>query len=291
MDLRELHFCAARKFVDQAKVLGYGNLHNYYWYHTIDLGNNLTTPGCYDYRSSFPLFQFPTDMTGMRILDVGSATGFFSFAFEKRGAEVLSVEVPSLYELDVFPGENINQTLTEIKAMMYNHSAFTNEQNERLFREKSPEEIYFLLLDGPFQFCSKVLKSQVKRCYSNIYDLSLEKTGGMSFDLVFIGDVLLHTLYPLKALATVASLCKGKLIISQCLPSNFDSVPAMVYVGGDQPGQDAVSWFWPNLACFEQLLKKLGFQEVSLVGHHEGIVKPGGGHYKRAILHASRKLF
>ena len=288
MDLRESHFCAARAFVDQAKVLGYGDLSNYYWYHTIELGKNLTTPGCYDYRPSLPLFQFPPDMNGMRILDVGSATGFFSFEFEKRGAEVFSVEVPSLYDLDVFPGEDIHQTLTEIKAMMYNHSAFTSEQNERLFNEKTLEQIYFLLLEGPFQLCSKILKSQVKRCYSNIYDLSLEKTGGMAFDIVFIGDVLLHTLYPLKALATVASLCKGKLIISQGLPSSFDSIPAMEYVGGDQPGQDAVSWFWPNFACFEQLLKKLSFQKVSLVGHHEGIIKPGGGHYKRAILHASR---
>ena len=145
MDLRESHFCAARAFVDQAKVLGYGDLSNYYWYHTIELGKNLTTPGCYDYRPSLPLFQFPPDMNGMRILDVGSATGFFSFEFEKRGAEVFSVEVPSLYDLDVFPGEDIHQTLTEIKAMMYNHSAFTSEQNERLFNEKTLEQIYFSL--------------------------------------------------------------------------------------------------------------------------------------------------
>jgi len=36
----------------------------------------------YDFRQSLPCFQFPEDMRGMRVLDVGSATGFFAFEFE-----------------------------------------------------------------------------------------------------------------------------------------------------------------------------------------------------------------
>ena len=39
------------------------------------------------------------------MLDVGSATGFFAFEFERRGAEVVSVELDSLYALDRFPGQ------------------------------------------------------------------------------------------------------------------------------------------------------------------------------------------
>ena len=51
-----------------------------------------------------------------------------------------------------------------------------------------------------------------------------------------------------------------------------------------RPGEDEVSWFQPNFSCFEQMLKKLGFRQVSLAGHHAGVVKPGGGRYKRAVI-------
>lgn len=287
MELREAHLQSTREFLQKARELGYGDLGDYFWYHTIDLGNSLVTPGCYDFRPSLPLFQFPEDMDGMRVLDVGAATGFFSFEFESRGAEVVSLEMTSLSDLDAFPGENINHTVRKIKGMMRGQSTFTLEQVDRLFGETTPDEIYSFLLDGPFQFCRKVLGSQVKRCYSNIYDLSSQKTGG-DFDLVFIGDVLLHTLYPLKALAAVAPLCRQTLVLSQALPASPDYPPAMFYVGGDQLGQDEVSWFWPNRSCFEQILKKLGFRRVSLVASHTGVVKPGGGRYDRAIIHATR---
>ena len=93
---------------------------------------------------------------------------------------------------------------------------------------------------------------------------------------------------PLKALAAAAHLCRRTLVLSQALPPGPDSPPAMLYVGGDQPGQDDVSWFWPNRSCFEQILKKLGFRQVSVVGHHRGVVKPGGGSYDRAIIQANR---
>ncbi len=287
MELREAHLRAAREFLRQARERGYGDLSDYYWYHTIDLGNGLVTPGSYDYRSSLPLFGFPADMRGMSVLDVGAATGFFSFEFESRGADVVSLEMTSLADLDVFPGEDIQHTLRKIKDMMRDHSTFSGGQEDRLFREKTPEEIYFLLLDGPFRFCRKVLGSRVKRRYANIYDLSLEKTGG-DFDLVFIGDVLIHTLYPLKALAAAARLCRRTLVLSQALPAGPDAPPAMFYVGGDRPGQDDVSWFRPNFSCFEQILKKLGFRQVSLAAHHTGVIKPGGGRYKRAVIHANR---
>jgi hypothetical protein len=81
----------------------------YYWYHTVDLGDGLITPGMYDYRETIAAFGFPDDMHGMTVLDVGSATGFFAFEFERRGARVISVELPSLRDLDRFPGQDVER--------------------------------------------------------------------------------------------------------------------------------------------------------------------------------------
>src|SRR5438874_164847 len=59
-------------------------LEHFCWYHTVDLGKGLVTPGVYDYRNDLQQFNFPSDMTGMTALDIGAATGFYSFAMEKR---------------------------------------------------------------------------------------------------------------------------------------------------------------------------------------------------------------
>jgi tRNA (mo5U34)-methyltransferase len=65
-----------------------------YWFHQIDLGDGVVTPGWSNpARDKLPLFGLPDDMTGMRVLDVGCAEGFFSFEAERRGAaEVVSLD-------------------------------------------------------------------------------------------------------------------------------------------------------------------------------------------------------
>ncbi|MBX7164739.1 MAG: DUF1698 domain-containing protein [Pirellulales bacterium] len=56
------------------------------WWHQIDLGNGIVTPGR-DY-SQFKLGQvhLPEQLTGKSVLDVGAWDGFFSFECERRGA-------------------------------------------------------------------------------------------------------------------------------------------------------------------------------------------------------------
>jgi tRNA (mo5U34)-methyltransferase len=65
-----------------------------YWFLKIDLLAGLTTPGwCDPKREKLPYYGLPADMTGMRVLDIGHAEGFFSFEAERRGAaEVVGIE-------------------------------------------------------------------------------------------------------------------------------------------------------------------------------------------------------
>ena len=275
-------------FNQRALELGYGDLSDFFWYHTVELGDGLITPGTYDYRFNLDQFRFPEDMRGMKVLDVGSGTGFFAFEFERRGAEVVSVDLPSMADLDRFPGETLGQTILKVEGMMREHALLNANQRKEIFGIDALKELHRTHLDGPFKFCHTRLKSKVKRCYTTIYELSRSKLGSSDFDLVFLGDVLLHTINPLQALAAVATLCRGSLIVSQVLAETSESRPLMLYVGGDQPGKDEVSWWWPNQLCFEQMLRKLGFREAALVGYHTGRVRPGGGAYKRAVIHARR---
>lgn len=276
----------SREFVARAEQLGLADASRYYWYHTVDLGNGLITPGLYDYRETISSFEFPQDMRGMTVLDVGSATGFFAFEFERRGARVISVELPSLRDLDRFPGQDVEGSLRKIERMIFPDAV---DRDKFGYEPRSERDLYWYLLEGPFRFCRERLGSRIERCYSTVYDLTLERTGVRDgFDLVFFGDVLIHTLYPLKALASLASLCRGTLVFAGVLPEGPQEPPAMVYIGGSDAAHDEVAWWHPNLSCLTQMLSKLGFAHVEKVGFHRGLLNPSGWQFERVILRAEK---
>ena len=66
------------------------------WHSPIDLGHDVNTGDALAQRRfarRIKLMQIPEDLTGKRVLDIGAYDGFFSFEFERRGAEVLSVDI------------------------------------------------------------------------------------------------------------------------------------------------------------------------------------------------------
>ena len=281
----------AEQFLEQvrrfAESSGLPDADRYYWYHTIDLGHGLVTPGMYDYRETIASFGFPADMCGMTVLDVGSATGFFAFEFERRGARVVSVELPSLRDLDRFPGQDVDSSLRKIERMIFPD---TVDQTKFVRHGHSERDLYWYLLEGPFRFCRERLGSRVERCYSTVYDLTLERTGVREgFDLVFLGDVLIHTLYPLKALAALAPLCRGALVFAGVLPEGAQEPPALVYIGGSDPADDEVAWWHPNLSCLTQMLSKLGFAKVEHIGFHRGLLRPADYPFERAVVRAAKR--
>lgn len=56
------------------------------WFHTIDLGHGLTTPGLDPTGDRLDFLQIPESLAGRTVLDVGAWDGFFSFEAERRGA-------------------------------------------------------------------------------------------------------------------------------------------------------------------------------------------------------------
>lgn len=59
---------------------------NVNWYHTIDLGHGLTTPGVDDTPKRIALLELPDDLSGWSVLDIGAWDGALSFEAERRGA-------------------------------------------------------------------------------------------------------------------------------------------------------------------------------------------------------------
>jgi tRNA (mo5U34)-methyltransferase len=267
-----------KAFESRTRELGYADeVAHYFWYHTIDLGNGLVTPGEYDYRSVVSMFPLPEDMSGMNVLDVGSATGFFAFEFERRGATVVSVDLPSLESWDVLAAERARM-MEKLRSM---HGV------------AAAAEAYHRHLDGPFQFCHRMLRSKIRRCYSTVYELSAEKLGCSRFDLIYVGDVVGHLFSPLKALDVLAGLCAKMLVVTIPYNPNLPSVPvnpqpAMMFQGYRLVQLDNRSWWVPNFTCMEHMLKRIGFEQVTSGGRFSDFVRNIGLPLYREIVCASR---
>jgi SAM-dependent methyltransferase len=259
-------------FRDQLSQRGITGLDDYYWYHTVDLGGDLITPGDYDFRDRISSFGFPMDLKGSRVLDVGSATGYFAFEFERRGAEVLSVDLPSLSDWDIISSER-DRLMKDLMAWL---------------KAKTPEEAYERHIDGPFLFCRKMLGSKVSRCYSNIYDLTLDKVGGTKFDLIYAGDILLHLFSPLAALDVLAGLCADRMIVTLDIPLQPLEKVVMQFSGMDSKETDCRSWWLLSPACLESMLKRVGFKSISVIGEYSGTIRRAWDTYRRQLILASR---
>jgi tRNA (mo5U34)-methyltransferase len=62
-----------------------------HWHQRWEIAEGVTTPGNYDPQHLFDRLEL-TDLSGMRVLDVGTADGFYAFQCEALGAEVVAID-------------------------------------------------------------------------------------------------------------------------------------------------------------------------------------------------------
>lgn len=90
-------------------------------YHRMDLGAGLVIEGEYDLTGQLHHYGFPEDLHGQRVLDAGTASGFFAVELARRGAEVVAIDIwpdhdlPRIArELDL-PIEYVQQDVLELE--------------------------------------------------------------------------------------------------------------------------------------------------------------------------------
>lgn len=57
------------------------------WFHRIELGDSIVTPGLDDSSAKLQSLEIPENLSGKTVLDIGAWDGFFSFEAERRGAK------------------------------------------------------------------------------------------------------------------------------------------------------------------------------------------------------------
>ena len=195
------------------------------WYHTIELPGGVVTPGIYDHRPFLGEYGLPPDLQGKTALDVGAASGFFTFELERRGAAVTATDLPTWTSHDF--GAHYQAELAPSEADAYLHE--------------------------PFLFAQRARGSRAARVLTSIDDIAPETTG--MFDLVFCGSVLIHVSDPATALRRLRSVTREAAIISTVVHP-LDSPDPLALFTGHLRGD---TWWVPNRAAFEALVRSAGF--------------------------------
>ena len=201
------------------------------WYHTIDLGHGVATPGLFDHRGSMQHYPIPERLDGLRVLDVATFDGYWAFEFERRGAkEVVAIDIDTVADLDLAPDVRKRMSETEL--------------NSKVGRG--------------FGIASEALASKVKRAVCSVYDLSPEKLG--KFDLVFCGSLLLHLRDPLRALERIRSMIGGVGIFVEAFNPGLP-MQCAEYKGG----RERCVWWAFSKDCLHRMFTEAGFGSVELL--------------------------
>lgn len=207
------------------------------WYHSIDLPQGVTTPGLTDHRRQMALYGLPDDMRGMRALDIATFDGFWAFEFERRGAEVVALDIASIHDADI----------------------------PLRIREGLDPDDNRPTGDG-FRLAHESLGSRVERRECSVYDLTPEAVG--TFDVVFMSDLLLHLRDPQRALERAYSVVKddGYAMIAE--PHNPElSVLAMPV--RQLVAYDRYVWGLPSAELLKRMLKVAGFGDIEEISRFQ----------------------
>jgi len=201
------------------------------WYHTMELPGGVVTQGKFDHRGVVPLYGFPADLSGKRVLDVGTFDGFFAFEFEKRGAdEVIAIDLSDREALD-WPVP-------------------LRQRNVEEFRPRSTN----------FELAKQALGSRVQHVICSAYDANPDALG--TFDLVFVGSLLVHLRDPVRALMALRTVCRGEIQLSEHTQGRFGGIPRNKAVARFEALGPYLTWWVPNRSCLDQWLLAAGFVDV-----------------------------
>jgi tRNA (mo5U34)-methyltransferase len=223
------------------------------WYHTIELAARVVTPGWFDLRPYVDRYGLPERMDGMRALEVGTWDGFWSFEMERRGADVVAIDLDDERDLDWPP-----------------------RRRPASFPEAPRGE--------GFALAAEILGSRVERRNLNVYDATPAELG--TFDFVFCGSVLIHLRDQLRALERIADLCTGTFVSAEEHDRLAGLIPAaMARYRADDPS--AVVYWRPSARTWKRMMWTSGFDEVTEHGRfrmrsRDGFVVPHVVHHCRA---------
>lgn len=236
------------------------NVDNCLFYHTIELPDHGVQVGQWDLREGIGPYLGDFNWGGRRVLELGAANGFVTWALEKRGAEVVCVDLSEHQTWDHVP---FSGTVPEADI----------EGGRKVIRQ----------LNKAWWLTKSQLQLKARVVYSTVYEVP---SAIGTFDAAFFGCILQHLRDPFLALQRAASFGPEAIIVTEVMPepvrihhnlidrvlnkvrgrSNFGHPRIEFLPRGDTRMPKDTWWrLGPEIIC--QFLGVLGFENCTVTRH------------------------
>jgi SAM-dependent methyltransferase len=219
------------------------------FYHAMHVPGLGDVGGDWDLRADLGTYLGRVDYKDAVVLDIGASDGFLAFEIEKRGATVVTVDLPRDVWPDLFP-----------------LAPPLSAEAQARFLER------LAAMRAAFWFCHRAFASRVRLHESHANRLDRRLTG---FDVAVMGNVLQHLRDPAGVLLDLATRA-NTIVITEAdwLLGSLDAVPTMTLFTSHIARGNPASWFMVSPKLVEDLLSLAGFSIVARDIHHQLYADP-----------------
>jgi tRNA (mo5U34)-methyltransferase len=243
-----------------------------HWWHSIDLGHGVITPGTKPIetmRAEIEALGLPADLTGKTVLDIGAWDGAFSFECERRGAQVTALD-HFIWSVD-------------LDAMQDYLGECARDGVHPLSWEKVPSVWKPDELPGKagFDAAHEALGSSVEVVVDDFMTMDLDALG--QFDIVLHLGVLYHMPDPFDSLCRVAKVTRDRAVIESemLVVPGAEHYAVCQFLAFDELGGDPTNWWVPNRTGIEHMLRSAGFARVEGAQGPTALQSPPGPLHRR----------
>jgi SAM-dependent methyltransferase len=213
-----------------------------YFYHTMELpGHGVINGRDWDLRSGVDEYLGKVAFAGERVLEIGPASGFLTFEMEKRGADVVSVEITEDHSWDFVP--------------------YPAARLEEVF---GPRRIVMQQLKNSYWFSHAAHHSKAKVHYGDVYNLPAALG---EFDIAVMGSVLLHCRDPLRIVEQCGKRARTLIIVDMFHP-DLQGAPVCRLAPTPQNFLWHTWWHF-STQFFTQFLAVMGFTTTQTSTHRQ----------------------
>jgi tRNA (mo5U34)-methyltransferase len=242
-----------------------------FWWHSIDLGDGVITPGVKDHdllAAEWEALDLP-DLRGKTVLDIGGWDGYFAFEAERRGAAKTAVLDAYVWSLDL-PAQQAywrDCQAAGVEPEPYESTAFWQP-------ETLPGKAGFDAARG-------VLGSRVEPIVRDFAHDDLADLG--TWDVVLFLGVLYHLHDPFDALKRLYAVTRELAVIETyaTVVQGHEDMPLWQFIPGAEVNADSSNWWAPTLPGLKAMLTAAGFRSVAV---KRGPSESAGGY--RAVVQA-----
>jgi hypothetical protein len=219
-----------------------------HFYHTMDLPGIGVVHGEWDLRETADQYLGGVDVSGKRVLEMGTASGFLCFHMERKGAEVVAYDLSDNQQWDAVPFARMDIP------------AYIESRRERI-RE----------INNAYWLAHRLLSSRARVVYGTVYEVPPE-IGAV--DVATFGAILVHVRDPFLALQRALRLTRETVVVTEALslagaaasiPNQLR--PGMAFRPKPELCEPRDSWWALTPAVIKRFIGVLGFERTEVVYH------------------------